>query len=353
MPQLDGIRAIAVMGVIAHHTSQALPGSPSFGYLATAGVHIFFVLSGFLITSILLKLKKKVAHGSEDLLRGLRVFFIRRALRIYPLYFTVLLAAILINLGEARELAPWLATYTLNIKMGAQDWYEAYYAHFWTLAVEHQFYLAWPILIMALPSRTTWMAPVLAIVISLATKGFYVYSGYTSMTGLATYISTQSNLDLLALGSALSFVYPMVKARVSKAGPKAIGLLAYLPLAYVIAAFIIRQTGIGPKWADIVFGNLFSGLGYVGIVAVAGLSLPSMMGWLLGIAPLQYLGQISYGAYVFHPFIIDNMLPYLKSGIISSSQLVLITCIGTLLIAGASYYFLELPCMSLKSRLKA
>lgn len=229
MPQLDGIRAVAVLGVIAHHLSQAVPGSPNLDYVATAGVHIFFVLSGFLITSILLKLKNKVADGSEKLPRGLRQFFIRRALRIYPLYFAVVLAAILMNLGGARGLTPWLATYTLNFKMGAQDWYEPHFAHFWTLAVEHQFYLVWPLLILALPLRVTWIAPLAAIIISLSAKAFYIHSGYTSMTALGTYISTQSNLDLLALGSALSFVYPVLKAKISKADTRTIRFLLTCP----------------------------------------------------------------------------------------------------------------------------
>src|SRR5688500_17262278 len=109
MPQLDGLRAIAVTLVIVQH----------YGLTADSGrwgVRLFFVLSGFLITGILLSGRDSVLTRTTSLGSAIRRFYIRRTLRICPLYYLVIGIALLVGAGQAREYAPWLLTYTINWK---------------------------------------------------------------------------------------------------------------------------------------------------------------------------------------------------------------------------------------------
>src|SRR5437762_7625759 len=141
MPQLDGLRALAVTAVIAQHYKVLVGGA---GY----GVHLFFVLSGFLITRILLGERENVETLGITRVRAFRQFYVRRMLRIFPLYYFVVIAGIALGVRNAREYAPWLLTYTFNLKMAAQGTVVEPFVHFWSLAIEEQYYLVWPWLIL-------------------------------------------------------------------------------------------------------------------------------------------------------------------------------------------------------------
>src|SRR5262249_3556155 len=131
-------------------------------------------------------------------------FYTRRFLRIFPLYYFVVITAVALDIDPARKIIGWLLTYTLNLHMASQGRYEANFAHFWSLSVEEQFYLVWPWLMLFVPR--SWLKPVALLTVSAA-LGFrlsYVLSGYTNMKGLATYISTIPNLDNLGMGALLA-----------------------------------------------------------------------------------------------------------------------------------------------------
>ena len=140
-PELDGVRAIAAMMVIFFHMGQMgipLRGPISFGQ---SGVDLFFVLSGFLITSILLKARP------EDW-GEVRKFYVRRSLRIFPLYYGYLIVATIFGAGVTGFYWVYLQNY--RIAMGAPM---GEVGHFWSLAVEEQFYLVWPFVVLFLPRR--------------------------------------------------------------------------------------------------------------------------------------------------------------------------------------------------------
>ena len=139
LPELDTLRALAVTGVIVHHYVPA----HELGILAIGGVELFFVLSGFLITRLLLAARREVERGRQHRAAALGRFYARRALRIFPLYYLVVAVLAAVDLPPAREILPWLLTYTLNFHMASRG-YVDHFAHFWTLAVEEQFYLVWP-----------------------------------------------------------------------------------------------------------------------------------------------------------------------------------------------------------------
>src|SRR5262249_9634937 len=143
----------AVIGVMYHHFYERAGG---VGW-AALGVRLFFVLSGFLITGILLRCRDLAAASSGGRSRQLRLFYARRALRILPLAYVVVLAATFVNLPGMQETLPWHLRYTSNISFALHRDSSALSGHFWSLAVEEQFYLVWPCLILFLPySKLPW-----------------------------------------------------------------------------------------------------------------------------------------------------------------------------------------------------
>src|SRR5438552_112648 len=116
MPQLDGLRAFAVAAVLVHHLLDAslVPAAPFGLTWGLLGVRLFFLLSGFLITGLLIAGRDAVDAGSVRRSRVLKQFYVRRTLRIFPLYYLVLGIALVAGGAEVRVQLPWLATYTYN-----------------------------------------------------------------------------------------------------------------------------------------------------------------------------------------------------------------------------------------------
>ncbi|MCX7140943.1 MAG: acyltransferase [Proteobacteria bacterium] len=164
-PRLDGLRCLAVFGVLPVHF---VPASWFLQYADTGnlGVKLFFVLSGYLITAILLEQRERVEAGRASLQRALAAFYARRFLRLTPVYFAYLVAALVLVPGFAPY-AGWYFAYLQNFLFAAQpEVFAKYLAHFWTLAIEEQFYLLMPALLLAVPRRR-----VLTLVLALVAAG--------------------------------------------------------------------------------------------------------------------------------------------------------------------------------------
>ncbi|MFN5330603.1 MAG: acyltransferase family protein [Planctomycetota bacterium] len=152
MRQLDGIRGLAIIGVFMNHFGQ-VSWSVSCGWM---GVSLFFVLSGFLITRILLMQKSVMSGAGGGLWRTLGIFYARRSLRIFPLYYGIVVIACYWNLNQAGSVKWPLATYTYNMVLASDN--NIGPGHLWSLCVEEQFYLVWPALILLCPPRILpWM----------------------------------------------------------------------------------------------------------------------------------------------------------------------------------------------------
>jgi peptidoglycan/LPS O-acetylase OafA/YrhL len=163
MPQLDGLRCLAVLIVIWSHWSPKY--TSLFGiHLGFYGVQMFFVLSGFLITGILFD------AAGDDPSRNiggfvLRQFYIRRFLRIFPLYYAVLVMVVLINVDTFRTTWPWHAAYLSNVHFWMVGSRGDFGGHLWSLSVEEQFYLFWPIL-MVFSSNKTRLAIICSAIVA-------------------------------------------------------------------------------------------------------------------------------------------------------------------------------------------
>jgi peptidoglycan/LPS O-acetylase OafA/YrhL len=138
MPQLDGLRALAVVFVLIHHFYPELPNLLGLDFGAY-GVKLFFVLSGFLITGILLAMRSKLDRGKMTAAHAFRQFYARRTLRIFPVYYLVLLLALLAGNADVAEGFWWYVTYTSNIYFGIENDFTETTAHLWMLSVEEQF----------------------------------------------------------------------------------------------------------------------------------------------------------------------------------------------------------------------
>jgi peptidoglycan/LPS O-acetylase OafA/YrhL len=165
---LDGLRALSVAGVIWHHSGGGLVAS-EWAQLGHHGVTLFFAISGFLITTLLLR--EKDQRGAIDL----RAFYIRRALRIFPLYYAVLLVYVVVVFAMERhskvgqDFFPnliYYATYTSNWFVALDGRVIFYFS--WSLAAEEQFYLVWPPLMKRLGTRARALAVTAAVVVAIA-----------------------------------------------------------------------------------------------------------------------------------------------------------------------------------------
>ena len=175
MAQLDTLRAFAVIGVLATHY---MPTSRFAGYYAMGGVRLFFVLSGFLITSILLKSRSIMESGKQLPRFTLFRFYVRRFLRIFPLYYFVLAVAAIADVTNVRETLLWNVTYLSNVYFFTRGHWAGPVSHFWSLAVEELFYLVWPWLILFTPRRFLMRLIICLIIIGPLFRIWLSFNGH-------------------------------------------------------------------------------------------------------------------------------------------------------------------------------
>ncbi|MGH7873602.1 MAG: acyltransferase family protein, partial [Candidatus Binatia bacterium] len=200
-PQLDALRALAVSAVVVHHflpIEKVIPQQVfGLGLLGLLGVLLFLVLSGYLITGILLRSRQ------QDWRTALRRFYLRRTLRIFPIYYLTLLVLVLWQSVPVSRFIYWHVAYLSNALFVANPSAAADSAHLWTLSVEEQFYLVWPLLMLLVPYKHLLRVIMCAIVMGICWKAFIVQ---TLGDHLAGALPTISCLDSLAMGAALAFV---------------------------------------------------------------------------------------------------------------------------------------------------
>ncbi len=358
LPALDGVRGLAIGGVLAWHCLHQLlyhaaqPGNWQFHVynstnLAWAGVDLFFVLSGFLITKVILE--------NRDSPRLFRTFYGRRACRILPLYYVVVGVAFLVRHGLPASAFwhqlfdgqhPWqsYATLTQNFFMGATGSYGGdALAVTWSLAIEEQFYLVLPLVIRFLPKR--YLPWLFAAGIPLA------YLVRMHFHDLRSYVLAPSHADSLLMGCLLAWIclQPAAFTWLKSQGRGLTLLLGFLAAGLLLINQMpnyFEQTI--PSWLALFFGTL---------VLIAATQSNHPLTKLLEFRGLGFLGAISYGVYLFH-FPIQNMIYWLIKGttpeLHSASELYLplLVVATTVAAASLSWFFFEKRLVKLGHRLK-
>lgn len=255
-PQLDSLRAVAVAAVLSSHfLGLDLP----LGHL---GVRLFFVLSGFLITGILLR-------------EGVTVsFFVRRAARLWPLLYLTLAISLAVNLDGIRETAWWHLTQTTNLLLfHRHSWDGAWSStHLWTLNVEEQFYLVWPFVIGLTPRK--WLPVVLGLIAAVG-PAYRYFVGYDEFAALLP----PASLDALAAGGLMAV-----------APSRAVYGLAAVAFPVCVLSLVVGEMEL----LEIAAVAVFCGLVLAG--SRGELKLIERR-WLIG------FGKISYGVYLLHPYV--------------------------------------------------
>lgn len=286
MPQLDGLRALAALSVLWSHWSPV--GTHFLGNgLGEMGVWLFFVLSGFLISGILLDARACVAAGQSKWFM-LRQFYARRVLRIFPLYYLALAGALLLNVGTFRAQWPLHAAYLSNFYFCGKT--DGAGSHLWSLAVEEQFYLCWPALILFTPHRL--LLPAIVLLINWAPLfRFAMWQGLLPFNPPNGGFLTPSALDCLGVGALVAYA----ARNPSTLGPARLAgiILGAGIIGYGLAHVVVQML----PWKQTFLACLFGWLVWKGSVGFKG---PA--GCLLAWRPLTYLGKISYGIYVIHGF---------------------------------------------------
>ncbi|HEV8180692.1 MAG TPA: acyltransferase family protein [Gaiellaceae bacterium] len=304
-PGLDGLRALAVIAVFLYHSRiDWMPG----GFL---GVDLFFVLSGYLITSLLLV--EWEARNRIDLRR----FWLRRARRLFPALVVVVLAALILGAIFARgDLARtrgdaisslfyytnWhlvLANHSYFVRMGSPSLLQ----HLWSLAVEEQFYLIWPLLLVPGLVLVGRKRLPLLIVAGIAGSAALMWLLYKPTDPSRVYYGTDTRAFLLLMGILLALVWPAIE-RMRRSLP----LLELLGVAALVGSVLLfrQMQDFNPtlyRGGDVAAAFCFA-------VLIAAVAHPMTgLGRALGVAPLRWLGERSYGIYLWHWLVIALMRP--------------------------------------------
>ena len=338
-PSLDGLRGLAILLVLFCHYAFFLPVRTRLGaslemlsFQGWVGVTLFFVLSGFLITGILYD-----AKGQRNYFRN---FYARRTLRIFPLYYGVLaveLAILLVikfgfphawlHLHNPQKLwaaMPWLWSYTTNIGMAFFHVHTVLQGHLWSLAVEEQFYLVWPIAIFFLGRRG-----ILRVCLFLVALAFLARFALTALGfwPFAAYVFTPCQFDALALGSLVAILIrdPVGQQWLRIHSPRLFisgAIMVSLTVLTLIALRISPQSGgdmevrtiagssighpmlfqILPWISDVLYAPL--DLAFVALLATVVTEASPLLERIFSWKPLRALGGYSYGLYVFHYIVI-------------------------------------------------
>ena len=338
VPELDGLRGIAIISVLVHHqlTPFSLPG----GFL---GVDLFFVLSGFLITSLLLSEFRKTATIS------LRNFYMRRLLRLGPALLIYLCASLLvswhgrlIDLNRQLKLIAYALFYSTNWRM-AFRWDDVLdpTAIIWSLSIEEQFYLIWPLILfgcLAFKVRQRFIVGGLILVVfAIAMNRCLLLAAGSDLTRL--YYGSDTRADALLLGCLFAFLNVRPPQWTLGSGFKIVALVSAICVGGWIATVEFSTLSL--------YRGGFTLFALVaGVVIFNAASSPSrVMSILLSLRPLKWFGEISYGLYLWHWLVVRNVSFYFMGRWEPWSKLAL--AVG---IAAASFYLIEKPFNKLKTR---
>lgn len=302
-PDIEGMRGIAIGLVLLAHSGLAFAEG---GYI---GIDVFFVISGFLITTLLVREHQRSGTIS------LPAFYARRIRRLLPAAAVVLLAIVVLAQlmfspvrnellsGDVLSALAYFVNWHLaaqSVDYFAQGFDASPVQHFWSLAVEEQFYVVWPVTMLILATIALRLGrpvrPTLGIAAAVAGIGSLAYSAYfTGESPTVAYFSTLTRIWELAFGALLAVLH------LPRVGERAAAALSWLGLAAIVASFLaLDESTPFPGVVGVV-----PALGVVAVLYAGSISQASVPMRMLASAPFQYVGRISYSWYLWHwPFVI-------------------------------------------------
>jgi peptidoglycan/LPS O-acetylase OafA/YrhL len=352
------------MVLVHHFTIYGIP-RPAAGLARVAyrvaqagwiGVDLFFVLSGFLITSILLRTKSRDGY--------FRTFYARRVRRIAPLYFGFLA----VTIGVLPRLFPdsvrlhgwageglWYSSFLGNVMIALHGWSPDPVQglnHFWSLAVEEQFYLFWPVVVFSVSGRGLAIVCIAMSALSFAARGVLHVHGLE----LAAYSMMPARLDALSAGALVA----VAAARVSPDQLARAGRWAAAAGAAGLALIVARRHTLNPNDPMIqTAGYLLIAVTFAGVIALAVAYRDSIAARWLGVAPLRVLAPYSYSLYVFHhpilfavpiPWVAGLLLPFAGSVLLSRSLAIVLVFALCMTLSLASWHLYERPILQWRSK---
>jgi len=352
---LDGLRGIAILIVVCSHFRSIVSDDPYFDQVTPwvfvntlfsrgfLGVDLFFVLSGFLITSLLFKIdvqKPKRSFGQ---------FYMRRVLRLFPALFVLLLASFIISYFEKFSMSDqWKSTWPalLFVSNWNLQWnffhFQSDIGHLWSLAVEEQFYIIWPsiLLLHRMFRKSQW-------ILSIAVTSMIIWIIFhridllnSRKPWLFLYSQTDTRIDSMLVGCLAALFYRYVNLRpaiIKYAG--FIAFLLVLPIAYQFADYK----------KDFLYRGGFTVIAILlAIIVLASVSREPSPRSFLELPILQWFGKVSYGLYLWHAFIFRVAERHFHFG--SNSLRIALVTIFSLLVTQFSWKYIEQPFLKLKDR---
>lgn len=360
VPSFDGLRALCIAAVVATHVK--IP----FFYLKRGwyGVDCFFVLSGFLITWIL--------AGEMERLGTIRVqrFYIRRVLRLQPAYFSSLLWCFAFGVLFERPAMrrtwlslPFLMTYTANFSRALGLVERTPLPPAWSLCIEEQFYFCWPLILRKIGLRKgLWFAAGAICFVSAFRTGLFIRAGglvhpITGVVGGFLEYSTLTRVDTIFVGCALALAL-----KDAALGPRLerLALRSWFPAIMTAVAVIAIFWGTGGMHASssraLSIGGTIMALAVGGVILALFFRPESAVARILSWRPLTFVGEISYGIYLFHTLVLAIVRPIFAAAHLPQFvlQLLLFPTVLTasILVAWAHYHLVERYFLSLRDRVE-
>ena len=363
LPALDGLRGIAILAVLLLHATAEryltlrIPLDAAIFHVTRVGwvgVDLFFVLSGFLITGILID-----ARGRP---RYFRSFYARRTLRIFPVYYAALLlitvilpmtSGLLGDLTHRTAGAAWVWTYLTNVRLARSGLWSSIpilTVPYWSLAVEEQFYLVWPLIVWCSSPVVLRRVCISLLAGALALRIALVLAGAND---LALYTLMPTRLDTLAAGALLA-VWSRSPGGLAGARRVAPATVAVGALATIVVAVIAGGGFANPLWETIGFSIL--AIGFAGLLTMTLARPPALLNGVLTQTWLRYAGRRSYAMYVLHyPIVVVlshvrvNHVPLIHgSGLLRQATAWLVVGGMTVLAAEISWQLWERHWLALK-----
>ncbi|CAN5397760.1 acyltransferase [soil metagenome] len=337
LPQLDGLRGFAILAVVFHHFGVHPPGWIDWG---PVGPSVFFMLSGYLITISLWKLKKEPTRNAWHFGSLIAGFHARRMARVLPLVFLLLIVGSLLGFEEYGKTWPWHLTFLSNVAIIVKNEWIGTLSHLWSLSLQEQFYLLWP-LVLLLPVRTF---PYVMVVLVLAAAVFRLVCILQGSTELFRWLALPASIDAFATGA---FVAWFLRHRLVKSTSSLRSVWLFLVLALASLAFSRYLRFLPDSNPATAAVEIFE-CAFFGWLLLHLIDRPqSMAARFLCFRPLIYVGRISYGIFIFHT-LISVLVPkwlgldtYIAEGhhLLGAAFLAAVS----IAVATASWYCIEQP----------